>query len=62
MDSVQHATKPLITREFSRRAACAWVRAADAGVIDADELVWLLSHLPGDSSRAGSRAGARAKG
>ena len=48
MTSVQDTTKPLITHEFIRRAADAWVRAADAGIIDAAELVWLLEHLPAD--------------
>ncbi|MEU4674595.1 hypothetical protein AB0F91_43230 [Amycolatopsis sp. NPDC023774] len=48
MNSVEHATKPLLTPEFSRRAARAWVRAADAALIDADELVWLLAHLEPD--------------
>ncbi|MEA5365358.1 hypothetical protein VA596_37920 [Amycolatopsis sp., V23-08] len=51
MAGVQHATKPLLTPEFTRRAACAWIRAADAGLIDAAELTWLLSHLPGDQAR-----------
>jgi hypothetical protein len=51
MTSVQHTTKPPMTREFIRRAADAWVRAADAGIIDAAELVWLLNHLPADSAR-----------
>ncbi|MCU1681856.1 MAG: hypothetical protein JWQ81_2595 [Amycolatopsis sp.] len=35
-------TKQLAT-EFDRRAAVAWIRAADAGLIDADELVYLLT-------------------
>ncbi|WP_410644316.1 hypothetical protein [Amycolatopsis sp. lyj-346] len=51
MTSVQPAIEPLITREFTRRAADAWVRAADAGIIDAAELVWLLNHLSADSAR-----------
>ncbi|MBE1496137.1 hypothetical protein H4696_003237 [Amycolatopsis lexingtonensis] len=51
MTSVQHTTKPLLTREFTRRAAGAWVRAADAGIIDAAELVWLLEHLPAEPAR-----------
>ncbi|WIX84571.1 hypothetical protein [Amycolatopsis sp. DG1A-15b] len=51
MTSVQNTTKPLITREFSRRAADAWIRAADAGIIDAAELVWLLEHLPAEPAR-----------
>lgn len=51
MTSVQPAIEPHITREFIRRAADAWVRAADAGIIDAAELVWLLNHLPADSAR-----------
>jgi len=33
------------TQEFTSRAAAAWIRAADAGVIDADELIYLLDHL-----------------
>jgi hypothetical protein len=56
MAGVQHATRPLLTGEFTRRAACAWIRAADAGLIDATELVWLLSHLPEDPPRSGDRA------
>jgi hypothetical protein len=56
MAGVQHATRPLLTREFTRRAAAAWIRAADAGLIDATELVWLLRHLPGDPPPAGDRA------
>ncbi|WP_158895883.1 hypothetical protein [Amycolatopsis anabasis] len=32
---------------FERRAAVAWIRAADAGLIDADELGWLLDGLHG---------------
>ncbi|MDT7796750.1 MAG: hypothetical protein QOI78_183 [Actinomycetota bacterium] len=56
MAGVQHATRPLLTPEFTRRAACAWIRAADAGLIDAAELAWLLSHLPGDPPRTGVRA------
>ncbi|WP_410625818.1 hypothetical protein [Amycolatopsis sp. cmx-8-4] len=59
MNSVQHATRPLLTREFTRRAAGAWIRAADAGLIDAAELVWLLSHLPGDPA---GRTGAEVDG
>jgi hypothetical protein len=31
--------------EFELRAATAWVRAADAGVIGASELGWLLDKL-----------------
>ena len=31
--------------EFEQRAAIAWIRAADAGVIDAGELDWLLGML-----------------
>lgn len=31
--------------EFEQRAATAWIRAADAGMIDADELAWLLGKL-----------------
>jgi hypothetical protein len=49
MDTAQNATKPLpAAPEFIRRAATAWIRAADAGLIDADELTWLLAHLPPD--------------
>ncbi|WP_328450229.1 MULTISPECIES: hypothetical protein [unclassified Amycolatopsis] len=59
MNSVQHATRPVVTREFTRRAAGAWIRAADAGLIDAAELVWLLSHLPGEPS---DRTGVEANG
>jgi hypothetical protein len=44
-------TRPLVDREFTERAASAWIRAADAGVIDAGELAWLLAHLdPGPVS------------
>jgi hypothetical protein len=46
MSTVEDATKPSARREFTQRAARAWIRAADAGVIDADELTWLLAHLP----------------
>jgi hypothetical protein len=56
MAGAQHATRPLLTREFTRRAAGAWIRAADAGLIDAAELVWLLSHLPKDPPRTGDQA------
>jgi hypothetical protein len=45
MKSVEHAAKPLLTPEFTERAARAWIRAADAALIDADELAWLLKHL-----------------
>jgi uncharacterized membrane protein YebE (DUF533 family) len=31
--------------EFEHRVAVACIRAADAGVIDADELAWLLEAL-----------------
>jgi hypothetical protein len=41
----KHDTRPLVDREFTERAAIAWIRAADAGVIDAGELAWLLAHL-----------------
>ncbi|HEY3712051.1 MAG TPA: hypothetical protein VGL64_21930 [Amycolatopsis sp.] len=41
----KHDTKPLVDREFAERAASAWIRAADAGVIDAGELAWLLARL-----------------
>jgi hypothetical protein len=43
--SVQRTATPTDTTEFAQRAAAAWIRAADAGVIDADELGYLLSHL-----------------
>lgn len=46
MSIVEHTSKLPAEPEFARRAAKAWVRAADAGLIDAGELVWLLSHLP----------------
>jgi hypothetical protein len=53
MNSVQHATKPLhAAPEFTRRAAIAWIRAADAGLIDAGELTWLLAHLPSNPQRS----------
>ncbi|WP_328603598.1 hypothetical protein OG943_26340 [Amycolatopsis sp. NBC_00345] len=41
----KHDTRPPVDREFIERAASAWIRAADAGVIDARELAWLLAHL-----------------
>ncbi|WP_326943804.1 hypothetical protein OG439_28075 [Amycolatopsis sp. NBC_01307] len=59
MNSVQHATSPVFTREFTRRAAGAWIRAADAGLIDAAELTWLLGHLTGDPC---ARTGAEVDG
>ncbi len=46
MDTVEHARAPRDEPDFARRAAYAWIRAADAGVIDAGELSWLLEHLP----------------
>lgn len=52
MDSVQYATEPVgAAPEFVQRAATAWIRAADAGLIDAGELAWLLAHLPADPQR-----------
>ena len=49
MNGAQHTSKPPpATPEFTRRAAIAWIRAADAGLIDAGELDWLLAHLPSD--------------
>jgi hypothetical protein len=51
MDTIaQSATLPA-SPEFARRAAIAWIRAADAGTIDADELTWLLAHLPPETTR-----------
>jgi hypothetical protein len=41
----RHAYRGSRAREFEQRAAAAWIRAADAGVIDADELGWLLDRL-----------------
>lgn len=41
----KHDTMPPVDREFAKRAASAWIRAADAGVIDARELAWLLARL-----------------
>lgn len=41
---------------FLERAATTFVKAADAGLIDADELIWLLSRLrPAALSEGGSR-------
>jgi hypothetical protein len=51
MDTVARSKKQPATPEFTRRAAVAWIRAADAGVIDADELTWLLAHLPAETTR-----------
>ena len=49
MDTAQNTANSLPTApEFIRRAATAWIRAADAGLIDAGELTWLLAHLPPD--------------
>jgi hypothetical protein len=49
METAQNATKVRPAKpEFTRRAATAWIRAADAGLIDAGELTWLLAHLPAD--------------
>lgn len=48
-----HSTKSAITtREFEQRAATAWIRAADAGLIDAAELAWLLTNLPSEPDSA----------
>lgn len=38
----RHAYRGSEVSEFEQRAAAAWIRAADAGVIDARELAWLL--------------------
>jgi len=46
MSAFERTLKLSTEPEFARRAASAWVRAADAGVINAEELVWLLAHLP----------------
>ncbi|MGH9062004.1 MAG: hypothetical protein ACRDZY_21190 [Acidimicrobiales bacterium] len=53
----KHDTRPPVDREFTERAASAWIRAADAGVIDARELAWLLAHL--DTGRPSGIAGLR---
>jgi hypothetical protein len=37
-----HAHRGARVSEFEQRAAAAWIRAADAGVIDSTELGWLL--------------------
>jgi hypothetical protein len=42
---VQSITSPFVVSEFCRRAAEAFVRAADAGLIDACELEYLLDQL-----------------
>jgi hypothetical protein len=39
----QTTESPQVVTEFDRRAAVAWIRAADAGLIDADELAYLLT-------------------
>jgi hypothetical protein len=58
MIGIRHATRsPLAAPGFARRAAVAWIRAADAGLIDAGELTWLLAHLPPEPPRS-VRAGA----
>ena len=41
----RHAHRDSGVSEFEQRAAAAWIRAADAGVIDASELGWLLDTL-----------------
>lgn len=46
MDTISRSETLFTNPEFSRRAAVAWIKAADAGIIDADELTWLLAHLP----------------
>ncbi|MBE1468268.1 hypothetical protein [Kibdelosporangium phytohabitans] len=46
MDTVVSSGPLTPSAEFARRAATVWIRAADAGIIDADELSWLLRHLP----------------
>jgi len=58
MGTVEHQEKLSVTAEFAQRAAYAWVRAADAGVIGAAELSWLLAHLPPGSNTPGQRGGA----
>jgi hypothetical protein len=42
----RHAHRGAAVSEFEQRAAAAWIRAADAGVIDSTELGWLLDRLP----------------
>jgi hypothetical protein len=39
--------QPVDVAEYTRRAAEAFVRAADAGLIDGAELAYLLDHLTG---------------
>jgi hypothetical protein len=41
----RHAHRGSEESEFGQRAAVAWIRAADAGLIDASELGWLLGKL-----------------
>lgn len=41
----RHADRGSKENEFGQRAAVAWIRAADAGLIDAGELRWLLGKL-----------------
>jgi hypothetical protein len=41
----RHAHPGSGVTEFEQRAATAWIRAADAGVIDVGELGWLLDKL-----------------
>jgi hypothetical protein len=50
MDTVARSETLPASPEFSRRAAIAWIRAADAGVIGADELTWLLAQLPPEAT------------
>lgn len=40
-----HAHRVSRVSEFEQRAAAAWIRAADAGVVDSSELGWLLDTL-----------------
>lgn len=46
-------TEPQVTTEFDRRAAVAWIRAADAGLIDAEELAYLLMRMAEQPTRGG---------
>lgn len=41
----RHALRGSKENEFGQRAAVAWIRAADAGLIDASELGWLMDKL-----------------
>ncbi len=61
MSGAQSAARsPIATEDFVRRAAIVWIRAADAGLVDAGELAWLLDHLPDapESARAAAEPGA----